>query len=113
MILQPPSSTRTDTLFPYATLFPSAIAQVPRHAFGPRMEAASAYCNQPLPICLGQTISRPYIVAVMTDQAGIGPGARVLEVGTGSGYQAAVLAEMGAEVWSVEALPEQIGRAHV
>src|SRR3546814_5110495 len=54
----------------------AAIARVPRHAFVPRMEAASAYCNQPLPIGLGQTISQPYIVAVMTDQAGIGPGAR-------------------------------------
>ncbi|HEY9550197.1 MAG TPA: hypothetical protein VIR45_11905, partial [Kiloniellaceae bacterium] len=89
----------------------AAIARVPRHAFVPRMEAASAYCNQPLPIGLGQTISQPYIVAVMTDQAGIGPGARVLEVGTGSGYQAAVLAEMGAEVWSVEALPELAAEA--
>src|SRR3546814_14412224 len=75
----------------------AAIAQVPRHAFVPRMEEAHAYRNEPLPIGLGQTISQPYIVAVMTDQAldGSGGGAvtRVLEVGTGSGYQAAVLAE--------------------
>ncbi len=83
-----------------------ALARVPRHAFVPRMETAYAYDNQPLPIGYGQTISQPYIVAVMSDQAGIGPGARVLEVGTGSGYQAAVLAEMGAEVWTIEALPE-------
>ncbi|MEQ8357196.1 MAG: protein-L-isoaspartate(D-aspartate) O-methyltransferase [Kiloniellaceae bacterium] len=87
-----------------------ALARVPRHAFVPRREAAQAYCNEPLPIGLGQTISQPYIVAVMTDQAlggsGVGPGCRVLEVGTGSGYQAAVLAETGAEVWTIEALPE-------
>ena len=84
----------------------AAIGRVPRHAFVPRMELAQAYCNEPLPIGLGQTISQPYIVAVMTDQAGVGPGARVLEVGTGSGYQAAVLAELGAQVWTIEALPE-------
>src|SRR3546814_2647099 len=88
----------------------AAIAQVPRHAFVPRMEEAHAYRNEPLPIGLGQTISQPYIVAVMTDQAldGSGGGAvtRVLEVGTGSGYQAAVLAEAGCEVWTIEALPE-------
>jgi protein-L-isoaspartate(D-aspartate) O-methyltransferase len=97
----------------------AAIGRVPRHAFVPRMEEAHAYRNEPLPIGLGQTISQPYIVAVMTDQAlsgsggatgdaagGVKPGARVLEVGTGSGYQAAVLAELGWEVWSIEALPE-------
>ncbi|HMA13994.1 MAG: protein-L-isoaspartate(D-aspartate) O-methyltransferase [Bacteroidota bacterium] len=84
----------------------SAMGRVPRHAFVPRMEEANAYRNEPLPIGLGQTISQPYIVAVMTDQAGVGPGSRVLEVGTGSGYQAAVLAELGCEVWSIEALPE-------
>jgi len=70
------------------------------------MEDPYAYENQPLPIGLGQTISQPYIVAVMTDQARVGPGSRVLEIGTGSGYQAAVLAELGAEVWSIEVLPE-------
>jgi protein-L-isoaspartate(D-aspartate) O-methyltransferase len=84
----------------------AALGKVPRHAFVPRREDPYAYQNQPLPIGLGQTISQPYIVAVMTDEARIGPGSRVLEVGTGSGYQAAVLAEMGAEVWSIEALPE-------
>jgi len=84
----------------------AAMAQVPRHAFVPRREDVYAYLNEPLPIGLGQTISQPYIVAVMTDQAEVGPGARVLEVGTGSGYQAAVLAELGCEVWSIEALPE-------
>ena len=97
----------------------AALGRVPRHAFVPPMEEAFAYRNEPLPIGLGQTISQPFIVAVMTDQAlggsggssGGGQGARVLEVGTGSGYQAAVLAEMGAEVWSIEALPELAGEA--
>lgn len=84
----------------------AALARTPRHRFVPMMEEGDAYRNQPLPIGLGQTISQPYIVAVMTDQANIGPGSRVLEVGTGSGYQAAVLAELGCEVWSIEALPE-------
>src|SRR3546814_20727239 len=63
----------------------AAIARVPRHAFVPRMEAASAYCNTPLPIGLRQTIQQHSIVAVMTEQAGIGPGARLLEVGHGPG----------------------------
>ena len=93
----------------------AAMERVPRHAFVPRMEEDFAYRNEPLPIGLGQTISQPYIVAVMSDQAlgdsGVGSGARVLEVGTGSGYQAAVLAELGAEVWSIEALPELAAEA--
>ncbi|GAB4358861.1 MAG: protein-L-isoaspartate(D-aspartate) O-methyltransferase [Kiloniellaceae bacterium] len=84
----------------------AAMGRVPRHAFVPRLEDAYAYRNEPLPIGLGQTISQPYIVAVMTDQANVGPGSRVLEIGTGSGYQAAVLAELGCAVWSIEALPE-------
>jgi protein-L-isoaspartate(D-aspartate) O-methyltransferase len=84
----------------------AAMERVPRHAFVPRMELANAYRNEALPIGLGQTISQPFIVAVMTDQAAAGPGKRVLEVGTGCGYQAAVLAETGAEVWTIEALPE-------
>ena len=84
----------------------TAMERVPRHAFVPRMELANAYRNEALPIGLGQTISQPFIVAVMTDQAAAGPGKRVLEVGTGCGYQAAVLAETGAEVWTIEALPE-------
>jgi len=83
-----------------------AMGRVPRHAFVPRMEVGNAYRNEALPIGLGQTISQPFIVAVMTDQAGAGPGKRILEVGTGCGYQAAVLAETGAEVWTIEALPE-------
>jgi len=84
----------------------AALGKVPRHAFVPRMEQDYAYRNEPLPIGHRQTISQPYIVAVMSDQAGVGPGSRVLEVGTGCGYQAAVLAELGAEVWTIETVPE-------
>ena len=83
---------------------------VPRHAFVPAELAESAYANHPLPIGHGQTISQPYIVALMT--ALIQPEEEdvVLEVGTGSGYQAAILAELGAEVWSIE-LDEPLGRS--
>jgi protein-L-isoaspartate(D-aspartate) O-methyltransferase len=79
-----------------------AMRAVPRHEFVPETERAHAYEDRPLPIGDGQTISQPYIVAFMTEAAGVRPGARVLEVGTGSGYQAAVLAEMGADVYSIE-----------
>jgi len=80
----------------------SAMGSVARHRFVPPSEVSSAYANRPLPIGFGQTISQPYIVALMTDLAGAGPGDRVLEIGTGSGYQAAVLAAMGAEVYTME-----------
>ncbi len=82
-----------------------AIGRVPRHEFVPAALAPFAYANQPLPIGEGQTISQPYIVALMTDLARVRKGTRVLEVGTGSGYQAAVLAEMGATVHSIEIVP--------
>ena len=65
-----------------------AMQKVPRHAFVPAAYRLHAYANRPLPIGYGQTISQPYIVAVMTELAGLGSGARVLEIGTGSGYQA-------------------------
>ncbi len=81
-----------------------AMGTVPRHEFVPEEYLDQAYENHPLPIGLGQTISQPYIVALMTDQAGIAPGEKVLEIGTGSGYQAAVLSELGAEVYTVEIL---------
>jgi protein-L-isoaspartate(D-aspartate) O-methyltransferase len=80
----------------------SAMASVERHRFVPPAEISLAYANRPLPIGHGQTISQPYIVALMTDLIGVGRNDRVLEIGTGSGYQAAVLAEMGAEVFTIE-----------
>jgi protein-L-isoaspartate(D-aspartate) O-methyltransferase len=79
-----------------------AMGKVPRHALVPEDVRRYAYLNQPLPIGYGQTISQPYIVAVMTDLLKPEPGDRVLEVGTGSGYQAAVLAELVAEVYTME-----------
>jgi len=79
-----------------------AMRTVPRHEFVPADERAHAYDDRPLPIGHGQTISQPYIVAFMTEAAAVRPGIRVLEVGTGSGYQAAVLAEVGADVYSIE-----------
>ncbi|MCB9678922.1 MAG: protein-L-isoaspartate(D-aspartate) O-methyltransferase [Alphaproteobacteria bacterium] len=79
-----------------------AMQTVPRHRFMPPGTWELAYSDQPVPIGLGQTISQPYIVARMTELADVGPGSRVLDVGTGSGYQAAVLAELGCDVWSVE-----------
>jgi protein-L-isoaspartate(D-aspartate) O-methyltransferase len=83
----------------------AAMAEVPRAAFVPADEQAYAYANGPLPIGWGQTISQPYIVALMTDLLGCGPQARVLEVGTGSGYQAAVLSRVVSQVYSVEIVP--------
>lgn len=80
----------------------AAMAKVPRHEFVPAQERHNAYANRPLPIGLGQTISQPFIVALMTDLMEVKPGDRVLEVGTGSGYQAAVLAELGAKVHTIE-----------
>ncbi len=87
----------------------SAMRSVPRHRFVPERLTAFAYDDRPLPIGHGQTISQPYIVACMTELLRIRPGARVLEIGTGSGYQAAVLACLTAEVYTVEIIPE-LGR---
>jgi protein-L-isoaspartate(D-aspartate) O-methyltransferase len=80
----------------------AAMRSVPRHEFVPSELAAAAYTDGPLPIGHDVTISQPYIVALMTQLAGVRPGDRVLDVGTGSGYQAAVLAAMGAEVYGLE-----------
>jgi protein-L-isoaspartate(D-aspartate) O-methyltransferase len=80
----------------------SALDKVPRHRLVPGTEETQAYRNRPLPIGLGQTISQPFIVAIMTDLLEVKPGDKVLEIGTGSGYQAAVLAELGARVYTVE-----------
>lgn len=79
-----------------------AMRTVPRHRFVPQAQLAHAYDDRPLPIGHGQTISQPYIVALMSDLAGVKPGDQVLEVGTGSAYQAAVLAEMGAKLYTIE-----------
>ena len=79
-----------------------AMRAVPRHRFVDASLAARAYSDQPLPIGSGQTISQPYIVAYMTELLKLPPGAKVLEVGTGCGYQTAVLAEIAREVWSIE-----------
>ena len=80
----------------------SVMAKVPRHRFVPEEETYGAYYNRPLPIGHGQTISQPYIVALMTDLLALDREDRVLEVGTGSGYQAAILAEMAGKVYSME-----------
>jgi len=87
----------------------AALGKVPRHAFVPPDLRGAAYFNRPLPIGYGQTISQPYIVAVMTDLLKPRPGDRVLEVGTGSGYQAAVLAELVERVYTIEII-EALGK---
>jgi protein-L-isoaspartate(D-aspartate) O-methyltransferase len=84
----------------------AAMAEVPRDVFVPPDERPYAYANGPLPIGWGQTISQPYIVALMTDLLGCGSQSRVLEIGTGSGYQAAVLSRVVGQVYSVEIIPE-------
>lgn len=85
--------------------------KVPRHEFVPADQAANAYDDNPLPIGLGQTISQPYIVAYMTEQLQVTPQSKVLEIGTGSGYQAAVLAELAKEVYSIEIVPDLARRS--
>jgi protein-L-isoaspartate(D-aspartate) O-methyltransferase len=87
------------------------MGKVPRHEFVPEAVRGQAYEDRPLPIGQGQTISQPYIVAFMTERLDLKPGERVLEVGTGSGYQAAVLAELGAQVYTIEIVPELARRA--
>lgn len=89
----------------------SAMLKVPRHAFVPAGILGSAYDDTALPLALGQTISQPYIVAYMTEVLHLQGTERVLEIGTGSGYQAAVLAEIVREVYTVEILPELSKRA--
>lgn len=84
----------------------AAMSRVPRHLFVPAIVRHDAYADHPLPIGHDQTISQPYIVAYMTDAADVGPSDRVLEIGTGSGYQAAILAEIAREVYSIEIVPE-------
>src|SRR5712671_8075928 len=90
----------------------AAMEKVPRHRFVPAPQDTFAHENRPPPIGEGQTISQPYIVALMTDLLDPKPADTVLEVGTGSGYQAAVLAELVGKVHTIE-IVVQIGRAHV
>ncbi len=83
-----------------------ALKQVPRHLFVPASQSGYAYEDRPLPIGHGQTISQPFIVAYMTEIIHPGPGRKILEIGTGSGYQAAVLAATGAQVFTIEIIPQ-------
>ncbi len=84
----------------------AAMREVPRHLFVDTAQRAQAYEDHPLPIAGNQTISQPYIVALMTELAEITPGEKVLEIGTGSGYQSAVLSRLAREVYSIEIVPE-------
>jgi len=89
----------------------AAMAKVPREEFAAAANLAEAYGDFPLPIGAGQTVSQPYIVASMVEQLEVAAHDCVLEVGTGTGYQAAVLAELAGEVWTVERFPELAQRA--
>ena len=80
----------------------AAISNVPREAFVEQPFADQAYADQALPIACGQTISQPYIVALMTEALRLEPNHRVMEIGTGSGYQAAVLSQLAARVFTIE-----------
>ena len=91
----------------------SAMSRVPRHLFIPPELAHSAYENIPLPIGLNQTISQPYIVALMTEKLELAADKKVLELGTGSGYQTAILAELAGQVVTTERLPELLEKARV
>ena len=87
------------------------MSKVPRHEFVPKRFRSSAYKNQPLPIGYGQTISQPYIVALMTNLLLVKSTDKALEIGTGSGYQAAVLAELAGQVFTIEIIDELAKRA--
>lgn len=89
----------------------AAMRSVPRHLFVDASRSKAAYFDTPLPIGYGQTISQPYMVATMTEIIRPHPGQKILEIGTGSGYQAAVLAACGAQVYSVEIIPALADRA--
>jgi protein-L-isoaspartate(D-aspartate) O-methyltransferase len=89
----------------------AALREVPRHRFMPEAVRAYAYEDSPVPIGLGQTISQPYIVAKMTELLRLRPTDRVFELGTGSGYQAAIASRIAAEVYTVEIFPELAARA--
>ena len=98
----------------YGIISPDVIRvmrEVPRHQFVPDEYQHLAYANNPLPIGYGQTISQPYIVALMTQELDVGPGDKVLEIGTGSGYQAAVLAALDVDVFTIEIIGALAGEA--
>ena len=100
------AATRAETgLAAMSPAVRAALSRVERHRFVPESQRAAAYRNHPLPIGAGQTISQPYIVALSTDLVEPRPGHTVLEIGTGSGYQAAVLAEILSQVYSIELIP--------
>jgi protein-L-isoaspartate(D-aspartate) O-methyltransferase len=84
----------------------AAVREVPRHLFVPESQWYEAYADRPLPIGHGQTISQPYIVALMTELLRIEPGDKILEVGTGSGYQAAILARITTNIFTIEIIKE-------
>jgi protein-L-isoaspartate(D-aspartate) O-methyltransferase len=88
-----------------------ALRKVPRHRFVLAQDVGIAYDDHPIPIGLGQTISQPYIVAFMTEALSVAPEHKVLEIGTGSGYQAAILGELAREVYTIEIHPELAARA--
>ena len=88
-----------------------AFYKVPRHRFVPEELRGSAYSDYPIPISEGQTISQPYIVALMTECLGLTGQEKVLEIGTGSGYQTAILAELAREVYSIERFPALVKKA--
>ncbi|HEX5066419.1 MAG TPA: protein-L-isoaspartate(D-aspartate) O-methyltransferase [Myxococcota bacterium] len=88
-----------------------AMRQVPRHELVPASQRDLAYEDRPLPIGYGQTISQPYVVAAMTDALHLTGSERVLEIGTGSGYQAAILSKLAKQVYSIEIVPELAQRA--
>ncbi len=89
----------------------AAMRKVPREAFVPDEMASLAYADQPLPIGFDQTISQPFVVGYMSEALGVQETSKVLEIGTGSGYQAAVLGELAREVYTIELLPELADRA--
>ena len=91
----------------------AALNKVPRHLFVPRQIAGAAYQDSPLPLGFDKTVSQPFIGALMLDLLEVRPGQRVLEVGTGYGYQSALLAELGARLWSVEIVEEFAAEAGI
>ena len=89
-----------------------AFFKVPRHLFVPGTLQNESYCDHPLPIGMNQTISQPYIVALMTQHLNVRASDRILEIGTGCGYQTAILAELAKEVYSIEIIPDLAAIAH-